>query len=114
MTPSHAPRTNSAGHPCPPWCVTEHDELTPSHFGEQRAIRLGGEHDDRICAAAVARRGPGALARVSVREAEDLAAIIGMLGAATPDQRRELAEAIRAAAAVIAGAGAPAPQAGQR
>ena len=42
-----------------------------------------------------------------LREAEDLAAIIGMLDAAILDQHGELAEAIRAAAAVIAGAGAP-------
>jgi hypothetical protein len=37
-----------------------------------------------------------------------------MLAAATPDQHRELAEPIRAATAVIAQAGTPAPRAGQR
>jgi hypothetical protein len=131
MTPSQAPRTNSAGHPCPPWCVTEHDELRSSHFGEQRDIRPDSQHD-WVCAAAVqdpgryADRAPyvllhgsqlnasGALARVPLREAGDPAAIIGMLAAATPDQHRELAEAIRAATAVIARVGAWAPRAGQR
>jgi hypothetical protein len=131
MMSSQAASPISAGHLCPRWCVAGHDELTPFHFGEQRDIRSGGEHN-RISAAVVedsgryADRAPfvllhgsqlnglGALARVPVREAEDLAAIVGMLAAATSDQHRELAEPIRAATAVIAGAGAPAPQARQR
>jgi hypothetical protein len=131
MTASRAPRSNRAGRPCPPRCVTGHDELRLCHFDEQHAILPDGE-GIRVCAAAIndpgryADRapfvmlhgshlnGPGALARVPVREAEDLAAIIGMLAAATPDQHRELAEPIRAATAVIAQAGTPAPRAGQR
>ena len=126
-----APRSNRDGHQCPPWRVTEHDEFRRSHFGELRTIRPGRERN-RVCAAAVQDpgryadrapfvmlhgtqvNGPGAHARVLLREAKDLAAIVDMLAAATPDQHWHLAEAIRSAAAVIAHAGAPAPQAGQR
>jgi hypothetical protein len=130
MTASRAPRSNRAGRPCPPRCVTGHDELRLCHFDEQHAILPDGE-GIRVCTAAVhdpgryADRapfvmlhgtqvnGPGALAMVLLREAEDLTAIIGMLAAATPDQHRELAEATHAPTAVIARAGAWAPRAGQ-
>jgi hypothetical protein len=108
------------GRPCPPWCVGRHEGRNPSHFGEQRAIHPGSVYN-LIAAMAVrddSRLGDrksfvmlhgslvgeaSALAEVPVRDAEDLAAIVGMLADATPEQHREIAAAIRHAAADIAG-----------
>jgi hypothetical protein len=43
--------------------------------------------------------------RISASDADDLAALIGMLAEATAEQHRELAKAIRKAASEIAEAG---------
>jgi SAM-dependent methyltransferase len=40
VTQSQPARQNRKGHPCPPWCITDHDEqLVPGHFTESH----GGE-----------------------------------------------------------------------
>ena len=118
MTQSQPTRQNRKGHPCPPWCRTDHawhDGIITSHISEYRSIRTGGG-SDRITAAATQSgseldsRPP--LVAVSATMARDplqvdlasaavLADLIAQLGDATPDQHRELAAAIRQAAAQI-------------
>ena len=133
MTASRARRTNSEGHPCPPWCVTDHAKVHgaagnyQSHLGARAGIELPGTdpcsrdpisagpaHDGTKSGRAhVALSGyrPGAslagvpYVRISASDADDLAALIGMLAEATAEQHRELAEAIRKAASEIAEAG---------
>jgi hypothetical protein len=93
--------------PCPPWCVTDHGKYN-FHGSERitvyapqfcschvRAIRYSALDHAEIQVAAAGM--------VSVRSdrAADLAAVIEQLADATPGQHRELAAAIRAAAAQI-------------
>jgi hypothetical protein len=130
MTADQPPRQNSRGHPCPDWCVTDHETVhgeagTHDHHGGVPAdIRVPGElaslpdeigvwplHyglDDRE--AVVAVRGVRRQAdygypylRVSVADAGELAALVEMLAEATPEAHRELAGALRKAAADITG-----------
>jgi hypothetical protein len=133
MTARRERRTNNEGHPCPPWCVTDHQKVHGAagtyqfHGGTRVGIRIPGAYpgsSDPISAspvhdgtesgrAHVALSGyrPGAgpagasYVRISASDAGDLAVLIGMLAEATPDQHRQLAEAIRKAASEIAGAG---------
>jgi hypothetical protein len=133
MMASRERRTNSEGHPCPPWCVTDHEEVHGAagtyvfHRGARARIEVPGAHPgwrDPISAgpvhdgtgsgqAYVALSGyrPGAgltsapYVRISASDADDLAILIGMLAEATPQQHRELAKAIRQAASEIAAAG---------
>jgi hypothetical protein len=115
MTEDQAPRQNRDGHPCPPLCTTDHDqELFPGHFIESHGadsefIEVGGY--DRVSARAcqVPSRQPEVQVTLSGKcsvfaappRAEELASLIEALADATPDQHRELAAAIRQAAAQI-------------
>lgn len=132
MNHGQPPRTDCAGRPCPPWCDSTHEtRAITTHIGEQRVVRYGGEMfadgHTRIAAAATqsstparapeppavmlhatVNRGPKALTHVAVPEAASLAAVIEMLGEATPEQHRALAAAIREVAAEITG---PEPEA---
>ncbi len=138
MTASRAPRGNRGGHPCPPWCATDHEEVHGEagtyrfHGGTAVRIEVPGEIrgvPDEIRARPVHDGTADGTPLVSVsgtrygrsygtggadphvwlglRDAEDLAGLVEMLAAATPDQHRELAGAIRAATAVIAEVRAP-------
>jgi hypothetical protein len=122
-------RTNPEGHPCPPWCVIDHEtDIGDGHrylfHGSERgpvgvpgragypddtiftrAIQ-GGRADDKPQVDLIAiRSGTGGRpphAWIAPGDAGGLAAIIEMLAKASPAQHLELAAAIRAAAAVIA------------
>lgn len=104
----HPARTTQAGDPCPPWCITDHDKYQNFHGGERiraeapqyytwyiRAIKSALTHALTL---QVAGRG---VVEITPHETEGLAAIIEGLADATPDQHRELAAAIRQAAAQI-------------
>jgi hypothetical protein len=122
-------RANRDGHPCPPWCVTDHEKVhgvagtLGFHGGppvtievpgkktslpdliEARAIHTGSPRDDREPSVDVAAVRHGRVANshlwVSPRDAEDLAVIVELLADTSPDDHRELAAAIRKAAADI-------------
>jgi hypothetical protein len=122
MTASQASRQNQEGHPCPPWCATDHD--TPqfsdgtgfrSHLGARAVIMPAGPRLARI--AAYPSSGAAGLdvnvhataydepevadGYVRPDDPEALALLVELLADATPDQHRELAAAIRKAAADI-------------
>jgi hypothetical protein len=116
-----APRQNRDGYPCPPWCVTDHDqELIPGHFttahgGEgvsvcwisARAV-LHPARGDRDAEVQVSVPGiDGGSLFLEAKRAGYLAILVGELAEATPEQHRELAAAIRQVAAQIA---APPPE----
>jgi hypothetical protein len=107
-----APRQNSEGHPCPPWCETDHDVPASalSHWGRTASIELPAQRPDRISVRAVHLGATSDRAEVCVAagelslwlkpdDAKALAAIIDMPD--DWDQVRELVAAIRRAAAGI-------------
>jgi len=106
-----APRQNADGECCPPWCVTDHGKYG-FHGSERVTVEAPEFH--RVSARAlystiggttVQVLGDGIVRVPSGYEAGELAALIEGLAAATPEQHRELAAAIRHAAAVITKAG---------
>jgi hypothetical protein len=117
----HATRQNRDGSPCPPWCAADHDDgsfAAEAHVSHTGTIDFGDSgldsiwvsalldryHDDRPAVAVTGHRcrQPGwSQVQVPDIHAEALAAIVDMLAAATPEQHRELAAAIRRAAADI-------------
>jgi hypothetical protein len=123
VTADQPHRANCDGHPCPPWCVRTHDALNPTHIGHRRTIQYSGNwvsaaaaqltkpHSDPepFVTVNATLDGPGGIAFIPRSEATGLAAIIDVLGTATPEQHRELAEAIREVADEISG---PEPEAG--
>ncbi len=109
-------RTNGDGHPCPPWCTVDHGERdglirfsyhgneapiisTPTGYVNATAYQ-DGFSDDAPQIALTCLAGYGS-ALVDVRHSAALAAFVGQLADATPEQHRELAAAIRQAAADI-------------
>jgi hypothetical protein len=117
VTESQPARTNRDGHPCPPWCVTDHDEqLIPGHFST--AHGAAGEFIGPASARAILHPAAGDAAEVQVCtsgidggslflepvKAGYLARMVEDLASATPETHRELAAAIRQAAADITGA----------
>jgi hypothetical protein len=107
-------RANHDGHPCPPWCVTDHNrELIPGALSASHSSELAhpgagtgiaavlfpssGEPEVQVCTPGA---GGGSIF-LPARTAGYLAVLIGELAAATPAQHRELAAAIRHAAAQI-------------
>lgn len=125
MTGDQAPRQNRDGHPCPPWCETDHKEVHgPAgpymfHGGPvtrievdgktslpdeiiTRAFHVGDPRWEPVVSVAAIRRGTGAKDPniwLSPADAKDLAAIIDMID--DWDQVRQLIAAIRQAAAQI-------------
>jgi hypothetical protein len=118
-----APRTSRDGHPCPPWCETDHGVYV-THWKHNPAIGVPGalkSLPDEICTSAIRNPEMDAPAvRVHATrygrdddappdlwltpgDAEHLACIIEMLATATTRQRRDLAAAIRVAATAISG-----------
>jgi hypothetical protein len=114
--------TPHLGTGCPPWCATDHD--TPqfsdgtgfrSHLGARAVIQAAGPRLARI-AAYPSGNAAGLAVNVHViaydepevadgyvipGDPEALALLVELLADATPDQHRELAAAIRKAAADI-------------
>jgi hypothetical protein len=126
VTARPAPRRNREGHPCSPWRATGHDEVYGAaepfgfHGSAPAGIRLGGDSvgarvmrdstwhgRPSVLVSGLDRAADPAL-RAGPRCAKYLAGLAEMLAGAFPDQHRELAGAIRAAAATIA-AGTPEP-----
>jgi hypothetical protein len=124
VTEDQAARQNRNGHPCPPWCAADHDDgslAADAHVSHTGGIDFGDSgldsiwvgaildeyHDGRPAVAVTGHRyrQPGSpQVQVPGIHAEALAAIVAMLAASTPEQHRELAAAIRQAAAEIEGA----------
>ncbi len=118
MTANQAPRQNRDGHPCPLWCTVDHDEvingITITGHGGDVTVTQIREYEQWITARAYLAAAPGRTPEIQVgmtpggdvfvpsRHAEDLAALVELLAAATPGQHRKLAAAIRKAAADIA------------
>ena len=129
MNEDQAPRQNRDGHPCPPWCQTDHDEVHgPAgtylfHGGPPadiemlgvtglpdkiitRAFHVGHPGFDPVVSVASVRYGTGGQrpqAWIPASEAVALAGIIDMLD--DWDQVRALVAAIRQAAAQITDGG---------
>lgn len=121
-TADTATRQNRAGGPCPPWCDRDHDDSSggAAHIRQTGIISFGDEGLDSIWASAILdahHEGRPVVAVTSHRyqqhgapylevpaghRARDLAGMIELLADLTPGQHRELAAAIRKAAAVIA------------
>ena len=117
MNPGDTPRVNQNGHRCPSWCITDHgprdDGLDPFEFhgGHTRATAVGstpvgaravedGSGRGRPSILAGAMIGPGSL-WLSPFDADQLAQLVDLLAGATPDQHRDVAEAIRAVARTV-------------
>ena len=112
-----APRQNSKGHPCPSWCTVDHGERVgssqvgyhgtghpPVHTssGYVNASAYQDGFSDDAPQIALTCLAPGGALLVDLRDSDKLAAFVEQLADATPGQHRELAAAIRKAAAVIA------------
>lgn len=116
MTETTRPRANRDGDLCPPWCVTDHDEVHGEagtysfHGGEPAAVEIPGAGilEDKIIIRAVhpgngyagpaqvsvngIRYGTGEAdphAWISPREALRVAGLIEMLAKATPARHRD-------------------------
>jgi hypothetical protein len=117
---SQPARANRDGHPCPTWCTTDHDQETiPGSFSTAHGSEPVHTASWTIVAAALFPSAsapevqvctPGADGGsifLTARKAGYLAVLISELASATPEQHRELADAIRHAAAVITDGGQP-------
>jgi hypothetical protein len=117
VTQSQPARQNRKGHPCPPWCITDHDEqLVPGHFTESHGGETVPVEGDVLLSAraCMAPAWDGPRVQVSGRKgsfftehADQLAGLIEQLASAPPERHLELAAAIRQAAAQIT---APPPE----
>jgi hypothetical protein len=108
VTAKQTPRQNADGDLCPPWCVIDHAKygIHGSEFirvdAPQYRLRLVRAVQPVLGRSYV---GVDALAAdAAAGDAESLAVLIEGLADATPEQHRELAAAIRQAAAVATGA----------
>jgi hypothetical protein len=112
MTDDRAPRRD--GIKCPEWCETDHAD---SLFGNSCTGRPPGGGPNLNAIWASPALGPGGRPRVSVtgysaglgytghassdaRDGDDLAGVIELLAELTPEQHRQLAESVRASAAL--------------
>jgi hypothetical protein len=107
---SQVTRANRDGHPCPRWCTADHDEeLVPGYFSlvhKAEIARVGGVISRPVLLPArghsqVQAGAPGHSLTLDPDDAERAAVLVEELANATPEQHRELATAIRQAAAVI-------------
>lgn len=121
LTADHPARANRDGHPCPSWCATDHDrEIAPgifqtTHGTSHARVSVSERGYDRLLVSgdlfpsdgerAVHVSGGNEPLFVPPEMAEGAAALVELLADATPEQHRELAAAIRQAAAVITEAG---------
>lgn len=110
MTEATPPRANRDGHPCPPWCVTDHGRYG-FHGSERIAVAMPGAGGFRVSAVlpggadvpvvCVAELGTTEPLWTGIGEAVNLAVVVERLAAATPEEHMELAAAIRRAAAQV-------------
>lgn len=108
--------------PCPSWCATCHEHAAPGSVRESVHIAAEASIDTpggsvNACAwwSGYASAPPNVFVSlprcfgsdgglsVAPSQADGLAALLELLATATPEQHRELAAAVRQAAAVIAG-----------
>ena len=108
MNEGQTPRQNSKGHPCPPWCAIDHSRFEACVGGGggighiwSRAVRTRDGFTVIVHGALEDPAADWPSLELGLRDAEHLAAIVGLLAGATPDQHCELAAAIRKAAADI-------------
>ena len=112
MTTEQAPRQNSEGDPCPPWCVTDHGKYD-FHGSEPVIVEAPRPRDCCVRAilpyegqkTQISVQSAGEQLWVDLGDAPDLAALVELLAGATPAQHRKLAAAIRQVAADITEAG---------
>jgi hypothetical protein len=111
--------TNRNGHPCPPWCTIDHEEergpgLVFSHHSDGATfirtpawdyVAAGrvqiGDNSGGPQVSVTSSSGVAGALWLKAHDAEKLAGAVEVLAAAAPDQIRELAAAIRKAAAQI-------------
>ena len=126
MTGNQTPRQNRDGHPCPPWCTIDHvAEHARAHTIAAACVDVPGKCGPSLPDVIMVRPAQlpydGELPEVAVTSvrygrqdenpgtwlkpdaAQAMAGIIEMLAAATQDQHRELAAAIRQAADITEG-----------
>lgn len=117
ITPPAAPvvRTNRSDDPCPPWCVTDHDEILMT-LSSGRVVHNGAHRSDPIASrfpapeVRVTKRRDGTWVSLNARgaylsgpealssaQADRLAALLEVLGA---DDGGRLSDDLRAAAAI--------------
>jgi len=115
VTASQEPRQNRDGHPCPPWCTVDHDEELVSgrravaHGGDGTWLRVSGRAYVSARPCHVTSREPevqitlSGVAAIFIRpaSADGLAALLDALADAALADVRQLAAAIRKAAADI-------------
>jgi hypothetical protein len=110
------PRANRSGDPCPEWCVTDHDAVLLEAADGRPALYAHGHHSDpvtdngpfaprvyvgeygtevRVFASTLSKT----LHALPGRQAEELAGFIEQLAECPPDQLRQMAADVRAAAA---------------
>jgi len=123
VTGTETTRASRDGGPCPPWCQSNHGSVA-AHVSLAGTVTFGGHGLDSIWASAILAGHHNGRPVVGVSShqyelhgspylelpafrAEELAAMVELLAALTPDQHRELAAAIRRAAAQVTEAGDP-------
>jgi hypothetical protein len=115
MTASQKPRQNREGHPCPPWCTTDHGQGPfPGHFwtghgGDGVSLEVGKHVYVSVRPCHVTSREPEVQVThsghggvfLAPSSAECLAGLLDALADAAPADVRQLAAAVRQAAAGI-------------
>ena len=123
MIESQPARASRDSHPCPPWCADDEDHGA-THTTARTALRVGGRNGHLATCAGMFGAPPEVVVHatwsnpandhaldaqgdlyVPLADAERLAGVIEVLAHATPGTHRELAAAIRQAAATITEAG---------
>jgi len=114
-------RQNRRGDPCPPWCTEDHAHSSDLHRTERTAVYVDGIDGYVATLGGIFGAGPEVAVHaawydpangctlategnlyMAAADAAQLGAVIEILARATPDQHRQLAAAIRKAAAQIA------------
>lgn len=117
MPEDQAPRRNpQLGTDCPPWCRADHaDQLACACVGGggsighiwTRAVRSRARFEVGVTGLGPEEADESLHLGLDLREAGQLAGLLELLADTAPDQIRELAAAIRKAAADITGGGQP-------
>lgn len=98
------PRANRDGHPCPPWCTSEHDDGVIGHYGDYMAsasLRLGAVKASWFPGQPIEVRldGPEGQVLLCPEHADRLAGVLEALPSTVSPV--DLAAQLRAAAAIV-------------